>query len=120
VAVHLLAQANPGAAPVLGAPNGARPASLMVAFALGLGGSCGRAGFDSLVQRDAPHTLWGRSFARYEAYFQLAWVLGAFIPVLATTSTGTGLLILALGIGAGGFLYLAGLAADSLVGARET
>jgi hypothetical protein len=118
-AVLVLALAAPAAAAVMGARSEARPAALMVAFALGLGGSGGRAGFDSLVQRDAPDTLWGRSFARYEAYFQLAWVLGAFLPVIAPMSPGTGLLVLALVLGAGGFVYLAGLAADSLVGARQ-
>jgi hypothetical protein len=87
----------------------------MVALALGLGASAGRAGFDSLVQRDAPDTEWGRAFARYEAYFQLAWVLGAFLPTLIVMSSGTGLLVLALGLGAGGFFYLVGLAADRLV-----
>ena len=66
--------------PCWGPGRRARPAALIVAFALGLGASAGRAGFDSLVQRDAPDTLWGRSFARYEAYFQLAWVLGAADP----------------------------------------
>ena len=75
----------------------------------------GRAGFDSLVQRDAPDTQWGRAFARYEAYFQLAWVVGAFVPVLVSVSPGFGLILLALGLGAGAFVYLAGLAADSLV-----
>jgi hypothetical protein len=91
----------------------------MVAFALGVGGSSGRAGFDSLVQRDAPHSLWGRSFARFEAYFQLAWVLGAFVPVLVTISPGIGMLVLALICGGGGFAYLAGLAADSLLHANR-
>ncbi len=90
----------------------------MVAFALGLGGSAGRAGFDSLVQRDAPDSAWGRSFARYEAYFQLAWVLGAAIPVIVTISPGFGLIVLALGLGGGVLVYLAGMAADSLVHAR--
>lgn len=115
----MTALAVPAAVAVMGARSDARPASLMVAFALGLGGSGGRAGFDSLVQRDAPDTLWGRAFARYEAYFQLAWVIGAFIPVIAPMSSGLGLLILALGLGGGVFVYLAGLAADSLVSARE-
>jgi MFS-type transporter involved in bile tolerance (Atg22 family) len=114
-AVLVLSLALPAAVAVMGARSDARPAALMVAFALGLGGAAGRAGFDSLVQRDAPDTMWGRSFARYEAYFQLAWVLGAFIPVLVSISPGFGLIVLALGLGAGGFVYLAGLAADSLV-----
>jgi MFS-type transporter involved in bile tolerance (Atg22 family) len=115
-AVLVVSLAVPAAAAVLGARSQARPAALIVALALGLGASAGRAGFDSLVQRDAPDTHWGRSFARYEAYFQLAWVLGASIPVLVSISTGFGLIVLALALGAGGFVYLAGLAADSLVG----
>lgn len=118
-AVLVVSLAVPAAAAVLGARSQARVAALTVAFALGLGASAGRAGFDSLVQRDAPDTLWGRSFARYEAYFQLAWVLGAAIPVAVSVSPGIGLLILALGLGAGAFLFLAGLAADSLVHGRR-
>jgi MFS-type transporter involved in bile tolerance (Atg22 family) len=114
-AVLVVALAIPATAAVLGARSEARPAALIVAFAVGLGASAGRAGFDSLVQRDAPDDLWGRSFARYEAYFQLAWVIGAFIPVLVAISPGNGLIVLALGLGAGGFLFLGGLAADSLI-----
>src|SRR5260370_1085954 len=83
-----------------------RPAALTGALALGLGAAVGRAGFDSLVQRDAPDTQWGRAFARYEAYFQLAWVLGAFIPTLIAMTIGVGLLILALMLGAGALFYL--------------
>ena len=41
----------------------------------------GRLAFDSIVQRDAPELARGRLFARYETRFQLAWVLGALIPV---------------------------------------
>ncbi|MEX2393691.1 MAG: MFS transporter [Actinomycetota bacterium] len=118
-AVLVLSLALPVALAVMGARSDARPAALMIAFALGLGGAAGRAGFDSLVQRDAPDTMWGRSFARYEAYFQLAWVLGAFIPVLVSISPGFGLIVLALGLGAGAFIYLAGLAAESLVHAKR-
>lgn len=117
-AVVVAALALPAAVAVLGARSEARPAALMVACAVGLGAAAGRAGFDSLVQRDAPDTVWGRAFARYEAYFQLAWVVGAAIPTGFSLSRGTGLVLLALGLGAGGFIYLAGLAADSLVGAH--
>lgn len=38
--------------------------------------------FDSLVQRDAPDANRGRSFARFEIRFQLAWVIGALLPLL--------------------------------------
>jgi hypothetical protein len=118
-AVLVVSLALPAVAAVLGARSDARPAALMVAFALGVGGASGRAGFDSLVQRDAPLSAWGRSFARFEAYFQLAWVLGAFVPVLVTISPGIGMLVLALICGGGGFAYLAGLAADSLLHASK-
>jgi len=115
-AAVVAALAVPAGAALLGARSEARPAALIAALALGLGSAIGRAGFDSLVQRDAPDTVWGRAFARYEAYFQLAWVLGAFVPTLITLSIGTGLLLLALGLGAGVVVYLGGLAAESLVG----
>jgi hypothetical protein len=115
-AVVVAALAVPAGAALLGARSDARPAALIAALALGLGSATGRAGFDSLVQRDAPDTVWGRAFARYEAYFQLAWVVGAFVPTLIAMSIGTGLLLLALGLGAGVVLYLGGLAAESLVG----
>lgn len=118
-AVLVAALALPAAVAVLGARSDARPAALMVAFALGLGAAGGRAGFDSLVQRDAPDTVWGRAFARYEAYFQLAWVIGAAIPTAVAMTSGKGLLVLSLGLGAGAFVYLAGLAADSLVGHED-
>ena len=38
--------------------------------------------FDSLVQRAAPDANYGRSFARFEARFQGAWVIGAFVPAV--------------------------------------
>ena len=50
----------------------------MVALAAG----AGKLAFDSLVQRDAPDANYGRSFARFEARFQLTWVIGAFVPVV--------------------------------------
>ncbi len=117
-ALLVSALALPAAAALVCARSQGRPAALIVAFMLGLGASAGRAGFDSLVQRDAPDTAWGRAFARYEAYFQLAWVIGAFLPVLHSISTGFGLVLLALGLVLGGFIYLGGLAADTLTHAK--
>ena len=42
----------------------------------------GKLAFDSLVQRDAPEANHGRTFSRFEARFQIAWVVGAFAPVI--------------------------------------
>ena len=44
--------------------------------------AAGKLAFDSLVQRDAPDANHGRSFSRFEARFQIAWVVGAFVPVV--------------------------------------
>jgi hypothetical protein len=67
---------------------------LVLAAAVGVGASAGKLAFDSLVQRDAPGAVRGRQFARFEAGFQLAWVVGALLPVIVhiPTRLGAGLL----------------------------
>ncbi len=51
--------------------------------------------FDSLVQRDAPGANHGRSFARFEGRFQLAWAVGAFLAVFLPLSIEVGYLFIA-------------------------
>jgi hypothetical protein len=60
---------------------GGRASGALLAGAVGMASSTGRLCFDSIVQRDAPDADKGRSFARFETRFQLAWVLGAIVPV---------------------------------------
>ena len=78
-----------------------RAASLFSATAaalvVGLGASGGKLAFDSIVQRDAPDANRGRSFAKFETRFQLAWVVGAFIPVIIPIPIQAGLLAISLG-----------------------
>jgi hypothetical protein len=52
--------------------------------------------FQSLMQREAPGGAQGRVFVRYEVVFQLAWVLGAFIPAVIPIDFRAGVLILAV------------------------
>ena len=59
----------------------------------------GKLAFDSLVQRDAPDANHGRTFARFEARFQVAWVVGAFVPVVLPIPARLGSLLVAAGIG---------------------
>jgi hypothetical protein len=59
-----------------------RVGAAVLAAVVGLAASSGKLAFDALVQRDAPHAVQGRSFARFEALFQLAWVGGALLPVV--------------------------------------
>lgn len=84
-------------------------AATAAALVVGLGASGGKLAFDSIVQRDAPDANRGRSFARFETRFQLAWVVGAFIPVVVPIPMQAGLLGLSLAAGAAGASYFAGL-----------
>lgn len=58
-----------------------RFSTLLIVLVIALSSQCGRIAFDSLLQRDGPEHLRGRAFARFETRFQLAWVVGALIPV---------------------------------------
>jgi hypothetical protein len=71
-------------------------AAAAAALAVGLAASSGKLAFDALVQRDAPAGTTGRSFARFEAGFQLVWVVGALLPVLIPTPLGQGLGVLGI------------------------
>jgi hypothetical protein len=83
----------------------------VVAAAVSVGAAAGRLAFDSLVQRDAPDAARGRTFARFETRFQLAWVAGALIPVAVPIPGRLGFLLLAIGLGFAGLSYLAGVRA---------
>jgi hypothetical protein len=65
-------------AAVLGGAVGA----MLLCFLMGTTSGTAKQSFDALVQRDAPDANRGRSFARFETKFQLAWVLGAAMPLI--------------------------------------
>ena len=90
---------------------GGRPAAAVLAFAVGVAASAGKLAFDSIVQRDAPDAIRGRTFARFETRFQLAWVAGAALPVAIRIPSGTGMGLLALCAAVALSSYLAGLRA---------
>lgn len=52
----------------------------LLALLVAVAAAGGKQAFDALVQRDAPDADRGRSFARFEARFQLFWVVGAVVP----------------------------------------
>ena len=71
----------------------------VLSFVVATGAATGKLAFDSLVQRAAPDVNYGRSFARFEARFQFAWVVGAFIPAVIPLNLavgGTGVALVAL------------------------
>jgi predicted MFS family arabinose efflux permease len=68
----------------------------IVAAVTGLGTASARLAFDSLIQRDAPEEVRGRTFARYETLFQICWVGGAGLATAVPFSSASGLRALGL------------------------
>lgn len=68
--------------------------AMLLSFLLGTTSGTAKQSFDALVQRDAPDANRGRSFARFETRFQLAWVLGAAVPLLLPLPLVMGYLII--------------------------
>jgi len=81
---------------------------LLTVYALSAGAAAefARLAFQALMQRNAPPEALGRVFVRYEVLFQVAWVIGAFIPVWLSITFRTGVLFLALFYGALAAVYV--------------
>ena len=107
----LLVAAGGGAAFVMGG----RGAACLLAAAIGLAAGSAKVAFDSMVQRDVDETARGRAFARFETRFQLAWVLGALIPVGISLSNGPGEILVTVAASAAAVAYLLGRRAAARV-----
>ena len=81
---------------LLAAMTGGLMGMTLLSGGLAISAAAGKLAFDSLVQRDAPDANHGRSFSRFEARFQIAWVVGAFIPVIVPIPSRLGSLLVAL------------------------
>ena len=79
--------------------------AVAVAAAVGFAAGAGKLAFDAVVQRDAHATIRGRSFARFEAGFQLVWVVGALLPVIVATPLRQGFDVLGIAGVAGAVAY---------------
>jgi len=82
------------------------PFLMLFAAMAGAAAEFARLAFQSLMQREAPGGAQGRVFVRYEVVFQMAWVLGAFIPAVVPIDFRAGVLILAVFYLALGAWYL--------------
>jgi len=81
----------------------------ILAFAVGLSAGVARLAFDAIVQRDLAEGARARSFARFEATFQMAWVVAALVPVVVPIPTAAMCFVMALATGMGGVFYVTGL-----------
>jgi hypothetical protein len=93
--------------------NGELRGMLALTLAIGAGAATGKLAFDSLVQRDAPDANWGRSFARFEMRFQMAWVIGALVPTLVHVPVRIGYTIVAIAGATAIATYIVGLRSES-------
>lgn len=85
-----------------------KPMAAVVTLAIAVAAAMGRLSFDAIVQRDAPDADRGRAFAGFETRFQLAWVAGAFVPVVVHLPGWLGFLGCALLLGWAAAWYLTG------------
>jgi hypothetical protein len=108
LAGSLLAVAVVGA---VAARIGGRPSVAALAAVLGVAAAAGKLAFDSIVQRDAPDAVRGRTFARFETRFQLVWVAGAAIPVIVPIASWVGMGIIAAAAAAAFVSYVLGMSA---------
>ncbi len=67
------------------------PAAAALAAAAGLAWGTAKFGFDGLLQATVPPETRGYAFTLSETSFQLAWVVGALVPVTTDLPTGFGL-----------------------------
>jgi hypothetical protein len=93
---------------VAAAWTGGLAASMLLAGLVAVMSTSARLAFDSLVQRDAPDANRGRSFAKFELRFQIAWVIGAVVPVLISIPLTAGFWIVGALAGFALFSYAAG------------
>ncbi|MCA1843779.1 MAG: MFS transporter [Actinobacteria bacterium] len=83
-----------------------------LAGVIGVSAGAGKLAFDSIVQRDAPDAVRGRTFARFETRFQLVWVLGAAVPVIVHIPATLGMDLIAAAGAVAFATYVGGLAAS--------
>jgi hypothetical protein len=103
----------------LWAGSGYRLGSAAVVGAVaGLSSAIARLAFDSLVQQEAPGTIRGRTFARYETVFQLGWVGGAGLATAVQFTAPAGFRTMATICFTGVLLSIRGLRRSRRAGTR--
>jgi hypothetical protein len=95
----------------LASGSGGRAAIAVLAGVVGAAAGAAKLAFDSIVQRDAPDAVRGRTFARFETRFQLVWVGCAAIPVIIPIPSWVGMGLVAVAAGVAFLTYAVGLSA---------
>ncbi|MYB87125.1 MAG: MFS transporter [Acidimicrobiaceae bacterium] len=104
---------------LLAAMTGGLMGMALLSGGVAISAAVGKLAFDSLVQRDAPDANHGRSFSRFEARFQIAWVVGAFAPVVLPIPARLGSGLVALGAAAALIFFILRRRRPATPGPRE-
>ncbi len=80
----------------------------LLTLAMGFAFATSKPAFDALVQSNIPRLAQGRAFARFETRFQLLWVVGGLIPVVAVIPLPDGDIIIAAVILVAALSYVTG------------
>lgn len=83
-------------------------AAAVLVLVYGTATGAGKLAFDALVQADVPAAARGAAFARFEAVLQLAWVVGAAIPLAVPIPAGTGVVATGIAATAAALAYAVG------------
>ena len=100
---------------VLAAFAGGLSGATLLSFTVAISATTGKLAFDSLVQRDAPDANYGRTFSKFEARFQIAWVVGAFFPAVIPLNTPVGATAVAIVAGLALVSYVVGRPVGAIV-----
>ncbi len=85
-----------------------RPAASLLAGVVGVSAGVAKLAFDALVQRHVPVATQGRAFGRFEAVFQLVWVIGGLAPVVIVMSLRTGFFVVTVAGALAAVVYVTG------------
>ncbi|MCJ7726224.1 MAG: hypothetical protein MUP76_07555, partial [Acidimicrobiia bacterium] len=99
----------------LAAQGASLAAAAALAGAAGLAWGMAKFGFDGLLQRSVPPGKRGGAFTRAETLFQLAWVVGAIIPVVINIDPELGMTIAGIAALSAQTIFVSGLLIDPLV-----
>ena len=69
----------------------------LMSLGIATAAALGKQAFDAVVQRDVEENDRGRIFARFEARFQITWVVGALVPSILHVPNAAGAILIALG-----------------------
>lgn len=108
----VVALVAPAVLGLVAAVFGGASLGIALATAVGFAAAVGRLSFESIVQRDGPHSNRGQAFAQFETRFQLGWVVAAVIPVLLDLPGRAGYALVAAVFAAAAVNYLIGIRAS--------